>query len=155
MNTKHTFTEVLGAELYIADNGDRISREAGNQTPNGNELFGQWVYRDKHGQWIDHDRYLNDLAARHSLSIVDAVPQQAPNPPRSTLIFIEDTNDTLEIFPVLQGQIEVRMRENKDPVQSILLIPMCRKEDVEWLYERCNTWRMATFRTLCEQLGKM
>lgn len=146
MTTKHHFRQISDT-LWMNASGDRLCIE-----DNGNQEGPEWVYRHESGKLISTDQFLADLAARYKLVLSE--PQQAPNPPLSTLIFIEDTNDTLEIFPVLHGQIEVRMRENNAPVQHVLLIPTSRKDDVEWLYNRCNTWRVATFRMLCEQLGK-
>lgn len=85
------------------------------------------------------------------------VPQAAPAEPRSKLIYVEATKDTLEIFPVLQGQIEVRMREGEyiDAVDEVLFIPVAFKDNVEWLYDHCSTWRLATFRKLGEELTTM
>jgi hypothetical protein len=116
------------------------------------------VARD-HLQWEGDDLespnvqfIVRALKAAYEAGAEAANPEQAPYKPLSTLIYIEDTNDTLEIFPVLRGQIEVRMREQASPVGNVLLIDECRKADVDWLYERCRTWRMATFRMLCDQL---
>lgn len=34
-------------------------------TPNGNEIGGRWVVRDRDGNFVDVDKYRNDLASRY------------------------------------------------------------------------------------------
>lgn len=55
---------------YVAENGASIQRETGTETPNGNTLNGQWVYRDPKGEYVDYDRYRTDLESRHKLTLI-------------------------------------------------------------------------------------
>jgi len=48
-----------------------IQREYG-KTPNGNDLNGRWVLR-KQGEFIDFDKYRNDLLERYDLRSRDCV----------------------------------------------------------------------------------
>lgn len=49
-----------------------MQREYG-LTPNGNSLGGQWVLR-KEGEFVDFDRYRNDLAERNNITIAGSGP---------------------------------------------------------------------------------
>ncbi len=51
-------------DRYVSDSGETISREYG-RTPNGNNLNGAWVYRDKEGNFIDFNQYLSDLCNKY------------------------------------------------------------------------------------------
>lgn len=53
---------------YISDNNWTMCREYG-KTPNGNLLNGNWVLRDANSNWIDFDKYRNDLAERHDFQL--------------------------------------------------------------------------------------
>jgi len=53
---------------YDSSDGETIKREYG-KTPNGNKLFGCWVYRDKNGEFIDYDGFRNDLFERWDIKI--------------------------------------------------------------------------------------
>jgi len=55
---------------YYQGDSHIMKREFG-KTPNGNEFDGKWVLRDMEGNFIGHDRYRNDLAERHDLSLRD------------------------------------------------------------------------------------
>ena len=45
-----------------------MKRENG-YTPNGNKLDGRWVLRNRKGEWIDFDKYRNELAERNGLQL--------------------------------------------------------------------------------------
>lgn len=66
---KTTFCEVTPNALYEGNDKQVIAREYG-KTPNGNALNGAWVLRSETGEWIDHDRYINDLAERNEIDLV-------------------------------------------------------------------------------------
>lgn len=56
-------------DIYVALDGSIISREDGH-TPNGNKIGQRWVYRDAMGEFVDVDRYRNDLFDRFDLTLV-------------------------------------------------------------------------------------
>ena len=56
-------------EVYKSDNGFVMRRERG-LTPNGNEIGGHWVLRDKDGNWVDYHQYRNDLFEHPALKVV-------------------------------------------------------------------------------------
>lgn len=58
-----------GDSGYTSFSGYTVQREFG-QSPNGNPLNGAWVLR-KNDEYIDHDRYRNDLAERRNLVLLD------------------------------------------------------------------------------------
>lgn len=55
----------LGTDTYTSD-GWLMRREYGN-TPNGNPVDGRWVLRNERGEWVDFDKYRNDLAERNNI----------------------------------------------------------------------------------------
>ena len=57
-------------DTYLPDpeSGLSMKREWG-LTPNGNEMGGRWVLRDKDGKIIDFDSYRNDIAERNNISL--------------------------------------------------------------------------------------
>ncbi|AEH03544.1 hypothetical protein AVT69_gp119 [Pseudomonas phage PhiPA3] len=57
---------VFKTEEEILMKGDLVMCREYGLSPNGNPLNGVWVIRNrKTGQYIDHDRYSNDLKERH------------------------------------------------------------------------------------------
>jgi hypothetical protein len=55
---------------YTAQDGSTVRRETGTETPNGNLLNGQWVYRGPDGSYIDYDRYRTDLESRYRIRLI-------------------------------------------------------------------------------------
>ena len=53
---------------YAFEDGSTMQREEG-ETPNGNELYGRWVYRAANGEMVDYDKYRGDLCERNNLNI--------------------------------------------------------------------------------------
>ena len=51
-------------DKYISDSGETIQREFG-LSPEGNKLWGEWVYRDSKGNWIDYKQYRYDLFEKY------------------------------------------------------------------------------------------
>lgn len=66
---KIKLTEVNPNELYEGA-VYVLKREHKGLTPNGNPLHGQWVLRNKMGDFLDIDTYRNDIAERHGLELV-------------------------------------------------------------------------------------
>lgn len=64
-----SLTEVVPDRLYLAADGRQISRESNTRAPNGVPVNGCWVLRDSVGIFIDFDKYFNDLAERHHLTL--------------------------------------------------------------------------------------
>lgn len=60
---------------YRSDIGLLLKREYG-KTPNGNEVNGRWVLRSSDGEWIDMDKYSNDLADRNNLDLYTAQKEE-------------------------------------------------------------------------------
>lgn len=58
----------LFANEYKSSCGLSLRREYG-LTPNGNEINGRWVLRDKDGNFLDFGTYRNDLCEHHNLEI--------------------------------------------------------------------------------------
>ena len=56
-------------ERYLFAGGLSMQRETSGTTPSGNPIGGRWVLRSQDGDWIDCDRYRDDLAARHDLAL--------------------------------------------------------------------------------------
>lgn len=56
-------------EKYASKEGWILQREHG-ETPNGNDLNGQWVLRSPEGEMIDFNRYRNDMAGLHNFELV-------------------------------------------------------------------------------------
>lgn len=65
---KRVFHEVRDNALYTGPDNQTIGREYG-KTPNGNGLNGAWVLRGGNGEWLDFDRYINDLAERNDIKL--------------------------------------------------------------------------------------
>lgn len=63
----HQMREVQ-PEAYEAANGFTVRREHG-KTPNGNEIGGHWVLRDKDGKWVDYNQYRNDIFQHPALKV--------------------------------------------------------------------------------------
>lgn len=61
-------------DKYESSDGYVLQREYG-MTPNGNPMGGRWALRSADGRLLDFDRYRNDVAERHQLTL---------NPPGST-----------------------------------------------------------------------
>ena len=66
---RRDLTAPLDVERYHFENGLTMARESGTLTPNGNDVAGRWVLRNGTGEWVDYDRYRNDLAERHDLEL--------------------------------------------------------------------------------------
>ena len=57
-------------EIYLNENFI-LQRETG-KTPNGNQLGGRWVLRNrKNNDFIDFDQFRHDLAERYELTLMD------------------------------------------------------------------------------------
>lgn len=54
---------------YTSECGITIKREWETKTPNENKMNGRWVVRNKDGEMIDFDQYINDIAERHNLDL--------------------------------------------------------------------------------------
>ena len=61
----------VDSDKYISKCGHELKREYG-KTPNGNDLNGRWVFRNSYGDFIDFDKYRNDLAERNNLYLCSA-----------------------------------------------------------------------------------
>ena len=60
------------AKYYFAD-GSTMQREYG-KTPNGNQMGGRWVLRDKHGEMITYNQYRYDIIDT-TMKVVDVEEQ--------------------------------------------------------------------------------
>ena len=59
---------MVDVDSYQFDSGHTMAREYG-LSPNGNNLNGKWVLRDREGNFVDFDKYRNDLAERNNLKL--------------------------------------------------------------------------------------
>lgn len=68
MTTKTVLT-ANGHDSYAGSNGSTMEREYGTIIRDGYEIEmnGRWVLRDENGNYVDHDRYRNDLAEEYQL----------------------------------------------------------------------------------------
>lgn len=53
-------------DMYVFPDNSTLRRESG-KTPQGNDMDGQWVYRDANGNFLDYSSYRHDLADRFNL----------------------------------------------------------------------------------------
>ena len=69
--TTYPFTRLalVSPNKYESYDGRTLSREFG-QTPDGQDLDGQWVLRESNGTYIDHSVYRNDIAEKHELILI-------------------------------------------------------------------------------------
>lgn len=56
-------------QQYTSSDRHTFAREHG-KTPNGNNLFGQWVFRSPDGNFIDFDTYRSALAERNKITLI-------------------------------------------------------------------------------------
>ncbi len=67
-NIETTKLVFLNEFIYVWEDDTSMRREYG-LTPEGNEIDGRWVLRDRYGHWIDVDKYRYDIAPRHNKEI--------------------------------------------------------------------------------------
>lgn len=53
-------------DMYVFPDNSTLRRESG-KTPEGNDMNGQWVYRDANGNFVEYSTYRHDLADRFNL----------------------------------------------------------------------------------------
>lgn len=67
-NIQKILMQEVSLDQYISESGYTLAREQG-LTPNGNCMNGKWVLRSPSGEMLDFDRFRNDIAERHNLTL--------------------------------------------------------------------------------------
>jgi hypothetical protein len=57
---------------YVAEDGSGVvlAREYVGTTPNGSEIFGDWVLRDSNGRYVESGAYRLDIAEGNDLELL-------------------------------------------------------------------------------------
>ena len=71
MKRTKTVLTANGHDSYAGSDGSTMERENGAIIRDGYEIemHGRWVLRGKSGNYVDHDRYRNDLAERNHIDL--------------------------------------------------------------------------------------
>ncbi|WP_415913236.1 hypothetical protein [Neptuniibacter sp. QD37_11] len=60
----------LDPSCYSVSDGCSLQKELNGTCPEGEPIRGEWVLRDEEGSYVDHGRFLSDVATRNGITIL-------------------------------------------------------------------------------------